>query len=425
MEILLVSTHEAGGGAALAARRLLSGLRAGGVEARMVVQSGGDPPGGVVGPKTPVQIARALLAPHLDYLPQRLYRRRALGNFSVGWVPGGLAQRLPGKRSPLLHLHWVADGFVGVEAVGAARSPVLWTLHDMWPFTGGCHYAGDCRGYEASCGRCPVLRSSRERDLSRWVWRRKRRSWMDANLTLVAPSRWLAGCAARSTLFRHRRIEVIPNGLDLERFRPHPKAFARSVLCLPQDRPIVLFGAANATSDPRKGFRHLAAALETLARAGWAERAHAAVFGASAPVGSDPIGLALPAFYLGRLADETSLALAYSAADLFVAPSVEDNLPNTVLEALACGTPVVAFHVGGMPDLVTHRADGYLARPFEAEDLARGIAWVLEDEARRSRLSRSARAKAVREFGQELQARRYLRLYEEILPGRFDAEGGP
>jgi glycosyltransferase involved in cell wall biosynthesis len=284
----------------------------------------------------------------------------------------------------------------------------------MWPFTGGCHYSGECDKYTQSCGHCPQLNSQQDGDISGWVWWRKAKAWKNLNLTIVTPSQWLADCARNSSLFQDLRIEVIANGLDIQRYKPIEKKIARHLLGLPQDKQLILFGAMTATSDNRKGFHLLLPAIKKLSQGEiWQHKLELVVFGASEPV--NPPDFGLKTHYLGRLNDDISLALVYAAADIFVAPSLEDNLPNTVMEALACGTPSVAFKIGGMPDMIEHQENGYLAHPYDIEDLAQGIHWVLEDSERYQKLCDCAREKVVREFTLEIQASKYLKLYNEVL----------
>jgi glycosyltransferase involved in cell wall biosynthesis len=183
-------------------------------------------------------------------------------------------------------------------------------------------------------------------------------------------------------------------------------------LNLPQDKQLILFGAMYPNSDCRKGFHLLRQALQSLNKSEWRDKAKLAIFGASQP--KEPIDLGLESHYLGRLNDDISLAVVYAAADVFVAPSIQDNLPNTVMEAIACGTPCVAFDIGGMPDMIEHQHNGYLAQPFDSEDLAKGIVWVLENKERHQKLCDRARQKAEQEFTLEIQARRYESLYREI-----------
>lgn len=222
----------------------------------------------------------------------------------------------------------------------------------------------------------------------------------------------MARMAASSALFRSRRIEVIPYCLDTQVFCPTECAVARRRLSLPQDKHVVLFSALTGDGDKRKGLHLLKSAFESLARNGTAGPICLAVAGMNGDKRDS--SFSFDVHYLGILKRETEMALACAAADVFVAPSMEDNLPNTVLEALSCGTPCVAFDIGGMGDMIDHRMNGYLAKPFDVDDLAMGIRWVLADENRRRSLSDAARKKAVEKYGFESIARRHARLYEEL-----------
>jgi glycosyltransferase involved in cell wall biosynthesis len=267
-----------------------------------------------------------------------------------------------------------------------------------------------------SCGACPQLRSGKESDLSSWVWHRKAKAWRNINLTIVAPSSWMAQCAKSSSLFRDRRVEVIPFCLDTQQYKPVDRQQAREQLNLPPDKQLVLFGALSATADRRKGFHLLLPALQKLSHSGWHDRIELVVFGSSEP--ENPVDLGFKAHYLGSVADDTLLAQVYSAADVMVAPSIQESFGQTGSESLACGTPVVAFDDTGLKDIVDHLQNGYLVRPFDIEDLANGIAWVLDNEERHRKLCRQAREKAERKFALEIQARRYLSLYTELLDDR-------
>ena len=172
----------------------------------------------------------------------------------------------------MINLHWINGGYLKIGTIAKFKKPIVWTLHDMWAFTGGCHYNVDCTNYTTSCGNCPQLHSHKETDLSRWIWKRKARAWQNLNLTIVTPSHWLAKCAASSSLLKNVRIEVIPNGLDTKQYKPIEKSLARSILGLPEDKQLILFGAMSATSDPRKGFNFLQSALQNLSQSGWGEQ---------------------------------------------------------------------------------------------------------------------------------------------------------
>jgi glycosyltransferase involved in cell wall biosynthesis len=238
------------------------------------------------------------------------------------------------------------------------------------------------------------------------------------HLVIASPSRWLAKCAGESALFRDLRIEVLPNGVDDDRFRPMDHAVVRRILELPQDRKLILFSAGSATSYKRKGYHLLVEALKKLETQVNPEDYALLVVGASS--GASPFSI--QTHFLGTLRDEISMALVYAAADVFVAPSIEENLANTVLESLSCGTPVVAFEVGGMPDMIVHQKNGYLASAFDTSDLAGALLWILKDKQRWKSLSAEARDRVVRSFSLQGAANRYLSLYEEML-GKWLANG--
>jgi glycosyltransferase involved in cell wall biosynthesis len=350
-----------------------------------------------------------------SFIFNQLSARRGINTdntFSSNATPCLISNDIRKIEPDLVHLHWIGMEFLRIEYLTKINVPLIWTLHDMWTFTGGCHYSGGCDLYTKVCGTCPQLSSNNERDLSHWVWQRKIRAWKNLNLTIVTPSKWLAECARKSSICKDMRIEIIPNGLDIQRYKPINRQQARNILGLSLNAKIILFGAVSATSAPRKGFQFLAQALQKLRHKSNIDEIELVIFGSSQPI--DPPNLGFKINYLGRLNDDITLALVYAAADVFVAPSIEDNLPNTVMESLACGTPCVSFHIGGMSDLIEHQQNGYLAKPFDINDLAYGISWVLTDEERYQGLRDRARKKVEIEFSSELQAHRYTSLYQEL-----------
>ncbi|MDD2319179.1 MAG: glycosyltransferase family 4 protein [Geobacteraceae bacterium] len=412
MKILMLSTFDTRGGAAIAARRLHTGLRRIGIDSRMLVQEKGSDDPFVIEPATPLRRALSAFRPMLDSLPLRQYPQRQRITFSPAMLPDRLNREITKLSPEIVHLHWVAAGFLRIETLAKLNRPLIWTLHDSWPFTGGCHLPFDCLRYREACGACPTLGSARDSDLTRRIWNRKRKAWENLDLTVIAPSRWLAECAGASALFRQKRIEVLPNGLDTNRFRPIDKGTARDILSLPRDRKLLMFGGVHAASDPNKGFQYLADALRKLSAQGWGEKAEVLVFGSTEPDQAPDFGL--KCHYLGHVHDDVTTALLYCSADIFVAPSTQENLPNTVMEAAACGTPSVAFAVGGLPDLVEHGRTGWLARPFETDDLAKGIASLLVDDEKRTDMGYAARNKVVSQYALERIARRHAELYEEL-----------
>ena len=414
MKTLILNTFDIEGGAARAAYRLYKGLQSIGLDSHMLVQTKSSDEHMVIGPQTKIQKGFGMIRPTLDSLPLQLYPKRDNVLFSPAILPeNNLVTKVESLDPDIINLHWIAGGFLKPKTLERFNKPLVWTLHDMWPFTGGCHYDEECGRYQGSCGNCPILNSSKNNDLSRWIWRRKDKAWKNLDITIVTPSHWLADCAKNSSLFRDYRIEVIPNGLDLNRFKPFDKRTAREILLLPQDKKLILFGAVNSTSDKRKGFQHLQSAMKKISDNGLGNDVEVVVFGSSEPINSLELGLKI--HYLGYLPGDIALSLLYAAADIMVVPSTQENLANTVMESLSCGTPCVAFNIGGMPDMIEHKRTGYLAQPFDAKDLANGIVWVIEDEKRWQALSHQARQKVEDEFAMEFVAKRYAELYMKVL----------
>jgi len=287
---------------------------------------------------------------------------------------------------------------------------MVWTLHDMNPFTGGCHYDEQCGRFRAQCGRCPQLGSGDDADLSRQIWQRKQSALEriePRRLRIVALCQWMAKAVESSSLLGRFPVSIIPNGLDTEIFAPRERAEARAQLGLPAQGRLLLF-VAESLRNKWKGFAHLLEALRGLKP-------------------TDNIGLMsigrgrletppdLPHHHLGEIHDDRLLAAAYSAADLFVIPSVQENLPNTVMESLACGTPVAGFDVGGIPDMVRPGLTGALAPVGDSASLRKAITNLLSDSAALAKMSAHCREVAVKEYTLEVQSRRYTALYDELL----------
>lgn len=405
MNPLIISTSDIDGGAARAAYRLHQSFQSYGVDSQMLVRAKFSADKAVTAYKPTI----AKLGPNLDELPLRLYPQRQHNMYSLQWFPDAIAAKVGQIAPDIINLHWCCNGYLRVETIAKFKQPIVWTLHDMWAFTGGCHYNQQCDRYVQSCGKCPQLDSSNNWDLSRWVWQRKLKAWKNLNLTIVTPSNWLAAQAKSSSLFKHLRIEVIPYSIDTESYQPIERQIARRLLNLPMDKQLVFC----ATSDRRKGFHLLCPALELLSKSGWKDKIELVVFGS--PPHDKQLDIGVKVHYLGRFNDDAALRLVYCAGDVFVAPSIQDNLPNTVIESLSCATPCVAFNIGGLPDLIEHERNGYLAQPYEVDDLAKGIAWILESKDRHQKLSDRARSKAESEFTLELQARRYMSLFTELV----------
>lgn len=399
-----------GGGAGRAAHRLVRAQRAEGIESELWVISARSRDSVVV-QHDEVGFWGGWRKRAQSSLSSRWTNRLKTGNPVVHtpalWDTEWLA-RINDSDADLVNLHWISKNMLSVRDIARIRKPVVWTLHDMWAFCGAEHYTDDFRwrdGYQTA--NRPAYESGF--DLNRWTWRRKSRHWKKP-MHIVTPSRWLAECAGESALMRRWPVQAVANCLDLEQWRPIEKAVARDLLGLPKDKPLVLFGALGGGAASRKGFDLLLDALDHLN--GKVDGLSVMVFGQQPP--AQPPQLGFPVHYTGHLHDDLSLRAVYSAADAFVIPSRQDNLPNTGVEAHACGTPVVAFNTGGLADIVAHGQTGYLAKAFDTKDLAAGIEWVIVERLT-GELRRQARERAEARFAEPVVVRQYLDVYRRAI----------
>jgi len=416
MRVLHLSSTDLRGGAARGAYWLHRALEADGVDSHMLVgrKYGTDSRVAALGGRT--QRMNEALRGTLDRLPLTLYRKTAASFWTVGWMRRDLGSAIAAYDPDVVHLHWTGAGFLPVSALKSVLYPIVWTLRDMWAITGGCHYTAGCERYRSGCGLCPQLRSTSASDISRLMWTRRAVDWSAIDLNLVPISTWLADCVRASPLFRTTPIDVIPNGIDTGVFSPQPREAACRVWGLDPAYRYILFGAFDALRDDRKGFPQLVEALRHLAGSCWSRRAKLLVFGdLTADTAPE---LALDARFLGPIHEDRRLASLYAAADVMVVPSVQEAFGKTIVEAMACGTPVVAFAQGGPVDIVSHRESGYLARPVDSADLAAGIAWCVESPERAAELGHAARRRAAEQFDIRIVARRYRELYERLRDSR-------
>lgn len=416
MKITLVSESDIDGGAAKAAYRLQKALRQhGGVQATMRVARKNSDDHHVFGPAGKTQKLVRLLRSHLGKLPLKLQKSSNTVWHSVSCLPSNLAREFNAGDADVVNLHWVCGDLMSVADIGRLAKPVVWTLHDCWAFSGAEHYPASLADQRYVEAYSPASRNPLDKlaDMDRWTWQRKRRHWRP--MSIAAPSSWLADCARRSALMADWEVRVIPNALPVEVFRPWDKTLCREMFGLGQDEKVILFGALGGGANRIKGMDLLLAALQRARGLGLGfslGHCTAVVFGQSEPAQKPE--LPLPVKFMGRLHDDQALAMLYAAADVAVVPSRLENLPQVATEALACGTPVVGFRVGGMPDVVDHRINGYLANPYDTDDLAHGIEWVLADARRHEALGAHAREKAVRQWSPETVARQYLNYFAEV-----------
>jgi len=418
MKILHISHSDSNGGAARAAYRIHRALLDSNHDSQMWVNEARLGDWTVVGPVNNVTKARNLLRRAPAELVRGLLKTINPAPHSPALMRSAWVNRINQSDAEVVHLHWVQGEMLSIADIGRITKPLVWTLHDMWGFSGSEHYTEDFRwrdGYRRN--NRPSYESCF--DLNRWTWNRKRRHWK-IPLHIVAPSRWLADCVRESALMDQWPTTVIPNPIDTDSWKPMPQRIARDLLGLPLGVPLVLFGALGGGDDPRKGFDLL---QQALLRVRSDPKAHKlglelVVFGQRAPKNHPNLGL--PIHYLGHLHDDLSLRALYSAAEVMIVPSLQEAFGQTASEAQACGTPVVAFDSGGLTDIVCHKKTGYLAHSFDSEDLAKGIMWTLGQSVSTGAAVRiAARKRAVELFFSSTVAEQYQRVYTEALAAKI------
>ncbi|OAG27027.1 glycosyltransferase family 4 protein [Thermodesulfatator autotrophicus] len=411
MKILHINTLDISGGAARAAYRLHKALLAEGIDSSMLVQIKISDDYTVIDiADNKMQKAFNRLRPIIDQIPVKFYKNRTKTLFSPAWFGfNNILKKIEDINPDIVHLHWICGGMIKIEDLCKIKKPIVWSLHDNWAFTGGCHIKWDCEKYKDKCGSCPRLGSNKENDLSRWVWNRKQKTFskMD-NLIINGLSRWIMNVSQQSSLLKDKRHINLPNPIDTNTFKPFDKEESRELWNLPKNKKLILFGAMSATSDINKGFKELSEALKMLNL----KDIEFVVFGSSKPQNAPDFKF--ETHYVGHLYDDISLVTLYNAVDVMVVPSLQENLSNTIMESLSCGTPVVAFDVGGNSDMIEHKVNGYLAKPFDIEGLASGIEWILNNADYKS-LRQNAREKVVKNFDSKIVAQKYINLYKEIL----------
>ena len=414
MKVLIINTSERTGGAAVAANRLTKALINNGVKAKMLVRDKETDTLTVVGlPKSPLL--------HWHFLWERFvifcrlhFSRKHLFEIDIANSGSDITKLREFQEADVIHLHWINQGMLslsGIQKILRSGKPVVWTMHDIWPATAICHLTLGCRYFVSQCANCKYLPGGGGRnDLSSRIWQKKQQMQAYGNIYYVACSRWLESEAKSSALLKGQKIINIPNPIDTHIYKKGNKQEARQRLGLPLDKKLILFASQRATNE-NKGMSYLVDAcrqLDNLIK----DHCEVIILGGHAEEVVEQ--LPMKAHPLGYVNNEQRVIDVYNAADVFVLPSLSENLPNTIMEAMACGVPCVAFKVGGIPEEIDHQKNGYVAVYRDAADLAKGIAWVLQESDYES-LSQQAVHKVAQCYSQQSVALKYLDVYQQAM----------
>ena len=406
MRVLIVNTSERTGGAAVAANRLMIALNNHGVKAKMLVRDKESDSLTVVGlPKSPM-LRWHFLWERLVVFFRCHFSLKHLFEIDLANTGSDITKLREFQEADIIHLHWINQGMLslkGIRKILQSGKPVVWTMHDIWPATAVCHLTLDCRQFVNKCSRCRLLPTGST--LADQIWKKKQWMLADKSVYYVACSRWLESEAKASALLKGHKVTSIPNPIDTHIYNRCNKQEARQRLGLPADKRLILFVSQRVTNR-NKGMDYLVEACRQLD----VPNAGLVILGGHA----EDITTQLPTFPLGYVNDEHRIIDVYNAADVFVLPSLSENLPNTIMEAMACGVPCVAFRVGGIPEEIDHRQNGYVAEYRNAEDLARGIRWILT-EADYDELSKNAVHKVAQNYSQQSVALKYLDVYQQAM----------
>ncbi len=406
------------GGAAIASYRLMEVLKESGVDVKMLVQEGGEDDEAVF---STTGSALKKKINFLRFAMERLYFLRHEKSkehrflFSMANTGEYIHQNKLVREADIIHLHWVNAGFLSLGSLKALLDlgkPVVWTFHDMWAMTGGCHHALTCDRYKQECGECLYLKKPGRKDLSHRLWTKKSKFFKDRNITVITPSEWLRDCVRESSLFGQMDVHAIPNPVDQTQFRGVDRELACKSLGLDPTKKYILFGAAS-VKNLYKGFSYFQEAIKIMSQDREAMAGvELVIFGKT---GEDVSQMfPLPVHNVEYVNSAQTMVDLYSVAQLYASSSLQDNFPSTIIESMLCGTPVVGFRTGGIPEMIAHLEDGYLAAHKDASELAEGMKWILSYDPYQA-LSDRVRSAAVRRFSRERSATLHVELYRKVL----------
>lgn len=416
LKVTIINTFDKTGGAAIAANRLTESLNLNeGVNASMVVQEKkGNATFSFLYQSGKWAQLKSKIRFILEVLTFTFYEKskKIRYSFSNSFFGTNILKNKKVQDAAIIHLHWINFGYLSLKSIKKiieSDKVLIVTLHDMWFFTGGCHYAGNCQNYMQSCGNCTTfLKRPKSKDLSNRRWKAKFDLLENADITIVTCSEWLGERAKESSLLKNKTVYSIPNPINHHVFKPLEKTKLRTELGLDPEKKYILFGAVNVL-DLRKGFSYFIEAIKLLENTTDYE---IIVFGKAKE--EDFKDIPLKVNFFGSLSDVNQIVKCYAASDVFVISSLEENLPNSIMEAMSCGVSVVGFNVGGIPEMIDHQTNGYVAKLRSASDLSVGINWVLKNNDG-NHLGMNARAKVENNYTNEIVSKKYISLYNDLL----------
>ena len=413
--VLIINTSERIGGAAIAANRLMDALRNNGIQAKMLVRDKQTDQITVIGLKKSLWEIWQFIWERIVIWKANHFKKHNLFEVDIANTGSNIANLPEFKEADVIHLHWINQGMLSLNDIHRiidSGKPIVWTMHDMWPFTGICHYASECNKYISKCQNCPVLYKGNKKDLSYRTFLRKEKMLKGSQIKFVACSQWLESMAKKSHLLQNHFITNIPNAINTNLFKPRNKQQAREKLQLPLNQKLLLFGSMKIT-DKRKGIDYLVKACKILVqkKPDFCKSLGVVILGHQSELYQSLFPF--PIHSMGYVNNEKDLVDIYNAVDLYVTPSLQDNLPNTIMEAMACGIPCVGFNVGGIPEMIDHLHNGYVAEYKSAEDFANGIHWALS-EGEYKALSEAARQKVISSYSENAVSKRYIEVYNRI-----------
>ncbi len=418
LKVVHLNTYDGNGGAGRACVRLNKALLDQQVDSKIIVHyKFGNDPGIKTFNTTAFKKYYTAFIIVLERLLAKAYLKPVRTPFSFAWFGRSVINHPDVKNADIIHLHWINHSFLNpkhLAELAKLNKPIVWTFHDSNAFTGGCHVRYSCTHYQQQCGNCPLLKNESHDDQSHKIWLQKYGAYKKLDIQVLAPSTWMAASVKSSSLMDSRPIHQIPNTLETDIFKPLNKQKAKQQLELNAGRFIFLTGFMPSRKDLHKGTQYLIESLELLKQrlGDKSELVELVVFGNRNA--EDVPDFPFKTTFLGTISNDEKLAACYAAADAFLIPSLEDNLPYTVMESLACGTPVVAFTTGGIPDMVQHEYNGYLAQYRSAPSFADGMEWVINHPDKQT-LQQQARSTVTEKFAERVIADKHIQLYKSLV----------